>query len=78
MDRGIPVGKNTPKGVYVRLALSACAPFSLQAIIASHGSARLSPFFVEHQTAALGQSGDRVDLGGLDRLVEGEGREDRG
>jgi len=50
----------------VRLALSACAPFSLQAIITSHGWARLSPFFVEHQTAALG----RVERLSTGRVVE--------
>ncbi|HHS96486.1 MAG TPA: DNA-3-methyladenine glycosylase 2 family protein [Chloroflexi bacterium] len=54
------------QGVYVRLALSACAPFSLRAIVASHGWARLSPFFLEPQTAALG----RIERLGTGRVVE--------
>ncbi len=50
----------------MRLALSACAPFSLQAIVTSHGWAQLSPFFLDHRTSALGRI-ERLSTG---RVVE--------
>lgn len=50
----------------MRLALSACAPFSLQAIVMSNGWAQLSPFFLDHQTSALGRI-ERLSTG---RVVE--------
>jgi len=58
----------------VRLTLSACPPFSLQAVIASHGWAHLPPFFLDVRNAILGRI-ERLSTGRVVELLIREARD---